>query len=127
MNSLKQNLDNALDSLELTPAMEAEILMNASAPARKTRRRSRAVIAALLVVCLLSITGPGCCSPRGDPLKMKIATAERHAPNMLLLQRGAYYGACLHPMQCNPLHLASKIRGPDVPSGLPEATLTCSA
>ena len=56
MNSLKQNLDNALDSLELTPAMEAEILMNASAPARKTRHRSRAVIAALLVMCLLSIT-----------------------------------------------------------------------
>ena len=63
-------------------------------------------------------------SSQRSTLYSAIATAERQTPNMLLHERGAYYGACLHPMQCNPLHLASKIRGPDVPSGLPVATHT---
>ena len=65
-------------------------------------------------------------SSRRSTFYRMIAIAERQTPNMLLHERGAYYGACLHPMQCNPLHLASKIRGPDVPSGLLVATLTMS-
>ncbi|MBO4929401.1 MAG: hypothetical protein J6D61_03050 [Clostridia bacterium] len=56
MNQLKQHLNDSLKELELTPAMEAEILMNAEKPARKVRFRSRAVVAALLVVCMVSIT-----------------------------------------------------------------------
>ena len=56
MNRLKQHLNDSLKELELTPAMEAEILMNAEKPARKVRFRSRAVVAALLVVCMVSIT-----------------------------------------------------------------------
>lgn len=56
MNKLKQHLNDSLTELELSPAMEAEILMNAEKPARKLRFRSRAVVAALLVVCLLSVT-----------------------------------------------------------------------
>ena len=56
MNRLKQHLNDSLKELELTPAMEAEILMNAEKPVRKVRFRSRAVVAALLVVCLLSVT-----------------------------------------------------------------------
>lgn len=56
MNRLKQHLNDSLQELELTPAMEAEILMNAEKPARKVRFRSRAVVAALLVVCMVSIT-----------------------------------------------------------------------
>ena len=63
-------------------------------------------------------------SSRRSTLYRAIATAERQTPNVLLLIRGVRYCACLHPMQCNPLHLASKIRGPDVPSGLPVATHT---
>lgn len=56
MNQLKQHLNDSLQELELTPAMEAEILMNAEKPARKVRFRSRAMVAALLVVCMVSIT-----------------------------------------------------------------------
>ena len=56
MNKLKQHLNDSLQELEMTPAMEAEILLNTESPARKVRFRSRAVVAALLVVCLLSIT-----------------------------------------------------------------------
>ena len=56
MNKLKQHLNDSLNELELSPAMEAEILMNTERPARKVRFRSRAVVATLLVVCLLSIT-----------------------------------------------------------------------
>ena len=56
MNQLKQHLNDSLQELELTPAMEAEILMNAEKPAQKVRFRSRAVVAALLVVCMVSIT-----------------------------------------------------------------------
>lgn len=56
MNQLKQHLNDSLNELEMTPAMEAEILMNTEKPARKVRFRSRAVVAALLVVCMVSIT-----------------------------------------------------------------------
>lgn len=56
MNQLKQNLNDGLNELELTLAMEAEILMNAETPTRKVRFRSRAVIAALLAICMVSIT-----------------------------------------------------------------------
>ena len=56
MNRLKQHLNDSLNELELSPAMEAEILLNTERPARKVRFRSRAVVATLLVVCLLSIT-----------------------------------------------------------------------
>lgn len=56
MNKLKQHLNDSLNELELSPAMEAEILLNTERPARKVRFRSRAVVAALLVVCLLSVT-----------------------------------------------------------------------
>ena len=56
MNRLKQHLNDSLQELELTPAMEAEILMNAEKPAQKVRFRSRAMVAALLVVCMVSIT-----------------------------------------------------------------------
>lgn len=56
MNKLNQHLNDRLNELVLSPAMEAEILMNAEKPARKVRFRSRAVVAALLVACLLSVT-----------------------------------------------------------------------
>ncbi len=56
MNKLNQHLNDSLSELELSPSMEAEILMNAEKPARKVRFRSRAVVTALLVVCLLSVT-----------------------------------------------------------------------
>ena len=56
MNKLKQHLNDSLSELELSPAMEAEILMNTEKPARKVHFRSRAVVAALLVVCMLSVT-----------------------------------------------------------------------
>ena len=56
MNRLKQHLNDSLKELELTPAMEAEILMNAKKPVRTVRFRSRAIVAALLVVCMVSIT-----------------------------------------------------------------------
>lgn len=56
MNNLKQTLDHSLCDLEVTPAMEAEILLNAGKPARTMQLRSRAVIAALLVLCMLSVT-----------------------------------------------------------------------
>lgn len=56
MNKLKQHLNDSLRELEMPPAIEAEILMNAEKPARTVRFRSRAAVAALLVVCMLSIT-----------------------------------------------------------------------
>ncbi len=56
MNKLNQHLNDSLSELELSSSMEAEILMNAEKPARKVRFRSRAVVTALLVVCLLSVT-----------------------------------------------------------------------
>lgn len=56
MNRLKQHLNDSLKELELTPAMEAEILMNTQKPVQKVRFRSRAIVAALLVVCMVSIT-----------------------------------------------------------------------
>ena len=56
MNKLKQHLNDSLQELEMTPAMEADILLNAEKPAKKVRSRSRTVVAALLVVCLLSTT-----------------------------------------------------------------------
>lgn len=56
MKKLQQHLNDSLSELELSPAMEAEILMSAEKPARKVRFRSRAVVAALLVVCLMGIT-----------------------------------------------------------------------
>lgn len=56
MNRLKQHLNDSLKELELTPAMEAEILMNTQKPVREVRFRSRAIVAALLVVCMVSIT-----------------------------------------------------------------------
>ena len=56
MNRLKPHLNDSLKELELTPAMEAESLMNAKQPVRTVRFRSRAIVAALLVVCMVSIT-----------------------------------------------------------------------
>lgn len=56
MNRLKQHLNDSLQKLELTPAMEADILMNAEKPVRKVRFHSRAIVVALLVVCMVSIT-----------------------------------------------------------------------
>ncbi len=56
MNRLKQHLNDSLQELEMTPAMEAEILMQTEKPVRKARFRSRAAVAALLVVCMMGIT-----------------------------------------------------------------------
>ena len=56
MNRLKQHLNDSLQELEMTPAMQAEIFMKTEKPVRKARFRSRAAVAALLVVCMMGIT-----------------------------------------------------------------------
>ncbi len=56
MNQLKQHLNDSLQGLEMTPAMEAEILMNLEKPARTSRSRGRLAVAALLVVCTVGVT-----------------------------------------------------------------------
>lgn len=56
MNRLKQHLNDSLQELEMTSAMQAEIFRKTEKPVRKARFRSRAAVAALLVVCMMGIT-----------------------------------------------------------------------
>ena len=56
MNRLKQHLNDSLRELEMTPAMEAAILMSAKTPAKTARKRGRVAVAALLVMCMVGIT-----------------------------------------------------------------------
>lgn len=91
MNKLKQTLDNSLQELELSPALEAEILMNTAQPARKLRFRSRAVIAALLVVCMLSITAVAAAVGSGWSIRKegKLLVATPDQPTHAQLSRKA--------------------------------------
>ena len=75
MNRLKQHLNDSLQELELTPAMEAEILMNVEKPVRKVRFHSRAIVVALLVVCMVSITAVAAAfPPAGNSLPIQITS-----------------------------------------------------
>lgn len=56
MNRLKQHLNDSLQELEMTPAMQAEIFRKAEKPARAARKHGRMAIAALLVMCMVGIT-----------------------------------------------------------------------
>ena len=85
MNRLKQHLNDSLRELEMTPAMEAAILMSAKTPAKTARKRGRVAVAALLVMCMVGITAVAAAVSTGwrwdpeDPrtVVMEPATYER--------------------------------------------------
>lgn len=56
MNRLKQHLNDSLQELEMTPAMQAEIFRKTEKPVRAARKHGRVAIAALLVMCMVGIT-----------------------------------------------------------------------
>ena len=77
MNRLKQHLNDSLQELEMTPALQAEIFMKTEKPA--ARKHGRVAVAALLVMCMVGITAVAAVVSTGwtwDPTDLRTVVME---------------------------------------------------